>query len=105
MAGKRVAQKPCRITPNKIDIFLASIFVLTVAFIVAMIVLFAMYQCVPDSLIAGFFGFVGGECGIMGWIKTAKERKRERRYEIEDRKYNDKIKEEAKTDEDIDTAG
>lgn len=40
----------------------------------------------PDTLIVSVYAFCGGECGIMGWIKTTKERLREREYEIEDRK-------------------
>ena len=40
---------------------------------------------VQDSLIVSFFGMAGGECGVLGWIKTTKERKQERRWQLEDR--------------------
>lgn len=90
---------------NKIDLFLVMVLALTVAFIIAMIVLFAKYQCVPDTLITGFFALVGGECGVLGWIKASKERKRERRYELEDRKYNDKKQKEEQKHEDTDVFG
>lgn len=90
---------------NKIDIFLATVFLLVVAFIIAMIVLFVRYQSVPDSLVAGVLGLAGGECGILGWIKSSKERKRERRYELEDRKYQEKLKKEDTNHEDTDVSG
>ena len=41
---------------------------------------------IPDTLVTCVFASLAGECGIMGWIKTSKERKRERKWEIEDRK-------------------
>lgn len=31
------------------------------------------------------FATLGGECGIMGWIKTTKDRNRERKWEQEDK--------------------
>ncbi len=41
---------------------------------------------IPDTLCTCVFAICGGECGVMGWIKTTKERQRERKYELEDRK-------------------
>lgn len=71
---------------NKLDWILALVGALTIAFVVSMIFVFCRYGAVPDSLIAGVFALVGGEAGICGWIKSAKERKRERKWELEDRK-------------------
>ena len=39
---------------------------------------------IPDTLCTCVFAICGGECGVMGWIKTTKERQRERAYEQEE---------------------
>ena len=39
----------------------------------------------PDTLITCVYATLGGECGIMGWIKTTKDRNRERKWEQEDK--------------------
>lgn len=70
---------------NKIDIFLASILLLLIAFTIAMIVIFTRQYSVPDSLIVAVFGAAGGECGILGWIKSSKEKARQREWDKEDR--------------------
>lgn len=44
-----------------------------------------IYGTVPDTLITCVFATLGGECGIMGWIKTTKDRNRERKWEQEDK--------------------
>lgn len=54
-------------------------------FTLAMIQLFKEYGSVPDTLIGCVFAALGGECGIMGWIKTSKERKQEHNWEVEER--------------------
>lgn len=54
-----------------------------------MIHLFHENGCIPDTLCTCVFACLGGECGIMGWIKTTKDRMRERNYELEDRKENE----------------
>ncbi|MFR2116015.1 MAG: hypothetical protein ACLS45_01845 [Subdoligranulum sp.] len=40
---------------------------------------------VPDTLITCVYATLGGECGVMGWIKTTKDRNRERKWEQEDK--------------------
>ncbi|MBQ9428627.1 MAG: hypothetical protein IJU41_03675 [Clostridia bacterium] len=55
-------------------------------FTVTMTVIYCMTGGIPDTLCTCVFAALGGECGVMGWIKTTKERLRERKYEIEDRK-------------------
>lgn len=64
-------------------LLLLGIFLLV--FIIAMIVVFVCCGSVPDTLIAGVFGLCGGECGVMGWIKTRKEQLQSRKWELEDR--------------------
>lgn len=62
---------------NKMDRYLACLFVTILAFVAVMICLFIRYQSTPDTLIVSVFGLAGGECGIMGLIKRAKERSKE----------------------------
>ena len=40
---------------------------------------------IPDTLCTCVFGVCGGECGVMGWIKTTKDKQQDRQYELEDR--------------------
>ena len=56
------------------DIALIILLIITLIFTGVMIYLFIQYQAVPDTLITCFFAVAGGECGILGWIKTAKEK-------------------------------
>lgn len=53
-------------------------------FTAAMIVIFCVSGSVPDTLITCVFAATGGECGIMGWIKTAKDKNQERKWQKED---------------------
>ena len=69
---------------GKMDLILIIIGVTLLLFTLKMIQLFEMYQTVPDTLITMVFGVCGGECGVMGWIKTTKERQRERGWQMED---------------------
>lgn len=66
------------------DIILVIVAVLVIAFTVTMILVFLRYAMVPDTLITCFYAAVAGECGIMGWIKTAKVRYQERQWMKED---------------------
>ena len=70
-------------TSNKVLVVLA---VLTVVFIAVMVAVFCAFQTVPDTLIAGVFALIGGECGVLGWIKTTKEKRQERAWQQQDRK-------------------
>ena len=56
------------------------------AFTVAMMKIFREYGAVPDTLVTCVFATLGGECGIMGWIKTTKDRNKERKWEQEDKR-------------------
>ena len=68
------------------NLILVIIGISIVLFVLRMIDLFEQYGCVPDTLITCFFAVVGGECGIMGWIKTTQERNQDRKWLIEDKK-------------------
>lgn len=67
------------------DIILIIVGISILLFTVAMIKLFREYGAVPDTLVTCVFATLGGECGIMGWIKTTKDRNKERKWEVEDK--------------------
>lgn len=70
----------------------------TLAFVLEMIELFKNFGATPDVLISCFFVAVTGEAGIMGWIKTSNERKREREWQIEDEKRHSQSEQQTPTD-------
>ena len=70
--------------PRTMDVILIIIGLLTVAFTVEMIHIFKTQYAVPDSLVAGFFAAVTGECGFMGLIKSMKIRHEDRKWMLED---------------------
>lgn len=72
------------------DIVLVFIAIFLFAFVVTMIILYYITGAIPDTLCTCVFAACGGECGVMGWIKTTKERQRDRQYELEDRKHEEK---------------
>lgn len=56
-------------TIDKILIFLAGFFI---SFTISMIVIFCVFQSVPDSLIEAVYGLIGGEAIVtffIWWIK------------------------------------
>lgn len=81
-SSKKPSQKK---SPGVMNIVLIIVGVSLFAFTIAMIQVFREYGAVPDTLVTCVFAALGGECGIMGWIKTSKERRREREWEVEDR--------------------
>lgn len=72
------------------NVILAVIAAFLLLFIVIMVWLYYRTGAIPDTLCTCVFAACGGECGVMGWIKTTKERQRDRRYEMEDREYEEK---------------
>lgn len=76
--------------PGVMNIILVIVGVLLIVFTVEMIREFRLYGAIPDTLCTCVFAALGGECGIMGWIKATKVRHQEREYELEDREYLDK---------------
>ncbi len=85
--GKHTELKQAR--ENRIgvmDVVLLFVGISLVLFTVAMIRVFRECGAVPDTLVTCVFAVLGGECGVMGWIKTTKDRNREHKWELEDRK-------------------
>lgn len=68
------------------NLILIIVGIFLVAFTLKMISLFEAYGMVPDTLINCVFVALAGECGIMGWIKTSKEKNKDRRWQMEDRR-------------------
>ena len=71
------------------DIILIFIAVTLIVFTVVMIRTFWLYGAIPDTLCTCVFAVLGTECGAMAWIKTTKERYKEREYQKEDRAYEE----------------
>ena len=69
------------------DVVLIVIALFLLVFVTVLIALYYLTGGIPDTLCTCVFAICGGECGVMGWIKTTKERKRERKYELEDREH------------------
>lgn len=70
---------------NTMDVILIIVGVSLLAFTITMIWIFLRYGTVPDTLITCVFAALGGECGVMGMIKSTKEKYRDREWEKEDR--------------------
>lgn len=56
------------------DLILILVGISVVVFTVVMIWLYLLTGAIPDTLCTCFFVACTGECGFMGWIKTAKTR-------------------------------
>lgn len=51
-----------------------------------MIGLYEATGAIPDTLVTCVFAICGGECGALGWIRTSKEKYRDRKWGMEDEK-------------------
>ena len=71
------------------DRMLIILFITFIIFTLAMLITFWICGSIPDTLCTCVFSVLGGECGAMAWIKTVKERYRERRFEKEDRFFEE----------------
>lgn len=75
----RKKAKKSRRNPAKFSkIVVASVLAAVALFTVAMIFLYALYGSAPDTLIVSFFGFAGGEAGVLGLIKCNDERQKKK---------------------------
>ena len=70
-------------TMDKILVFMG---VFLLLFVVTMIVLFTIFQSVPDTLIVSVFGACGFECGAMAAIQNRKTAARAKLEEIQNEK-------------------
>lgn len=76
------------------DAILVVVAVALTAFTLEMIVLFKNTGAIPDTLCTCVFAALGGECGAMAWIKTTKERRKEREWQREDQDREERLQKE-----------
>lgn len=70
-----------------------------------MIGLYEATRAIPDTLVTCVFAICGGECGALGWIRTSKEKYRERKWGLEDEKrMNEAAMKEAGQDDSLEPA-
>lgn len=67
MAAKRRRKRKTGLKYNKVVV--ALLLIAVAAFTVAMIWIYREQGGVPDSLVAAFYAFAGGEAGFLGLIK------------------------------------
>ena len=67
---RRKRKSAARKKLKTMDIILVVMAVLLVAFTLKMILVFEQTGAIPDTLCTCVFVALGGECGVMGWIKT-----------------------------------
>ena len=80
------------------DLILIIVGASVVIFTIVMIWLYLLTGAIPDTLCTCFFVACTGECGFMGWIKTAKTRYQDHewqeQFEQKQRELMEKEKEE-----------
>lgn len=65
---------------NKFDVILIIMGITLFLFIVTMIILFCLFQSIPDTLVISVFGIFTGECGIMGMLKHSNNKYSQYQY-------------------------
>ena len=79
-----MAKKNKKIKTSNIALCIVS--VTLILFTVYMCLLFKEMGTVPDTLITCVFAVCGTECGALAWIRTSKEKYKEREWQKEDEK-------------------
>ena len=87
-------------TKKTMDTILILLGVAILIFTIVMVWLYLITGSIPDTLCTCFFVACTGECGFMGWIKTAKTRYLERDWQLEDEKRLDEKLKAKKEDQD-----
>jgi adenosylcobinamide amidohydrolase len=91
-------ERPTRKRIGTMNVVLVIVGILLIAFTVKMIVVFEETGAIPDTLCTCVFAACGSECGVMGWIKTTKEKNKEREWQVEDRQEEKKSEESEETE-------
>lgn len=84
---RRIRKRKKAIAKVKIrtmDLILVFIIIAGVTFTREMIALYKETGMIPDTLCTCVFAALFGECGAMAFIKTAKERRQDRKWQQED---------------------
>lgn len=79
------------------DVILLIIAVALAAFTLEMIDLYRETGAIPDTLCTCVFGALAGECGAMAWIKTTKDRRTEREWQLQDEAREEEKQQRQKT--------
>ena len=82
------------------DVILVVVAVALVAFTLEMIEIFKETGTIPDTLCTCVFGILGGECGAMAWIKTTKDRRTDRKWQLQDQAREEMKQQETNQKED-----
>ena len=85
-----------KISNRTMDFILVLIGLAVLVFSIVMIKLYLLTGAIPDTLCTCFFVACTGECGFMGWIKSAKVRYEDREWQL---KYEQLQRELAKEQE------
>lgn len=56
------------------DVILVILAIIVIAFTITMIVIFVNTGSIPDTLVGCVFAACTGELGVMGWIKSTKDK-------------------------------
>lgn len=78
------------------DFILIIVGISILIFTIAMIWLYLLTGGIPDTLCTCFFVACTGECGFMGWIKTAKTRFQDHEWDLEERQHQEELIEKQK---------
>lgn len=78
------------------DLILIIVGISILIFTIAMVWLYLLTGGIPDTLCTCFFVACTGECGFMGWIKTAKTRFQEHEWDLEERNHQEELIEKQK---------
>ena len=70
------------------DLILVIIGVSLVWFTHRMLTLYETTGGIPDTLCQCVFALLGGECGVMGWIKTTKDKQQDRKWRKTGREWS-----------------
>ena len=71
---KKIKSALSALASHTMDLILVIIFITLVLFTIVILWMFVMFEAIPDTLVTCVFTALASECGIMGWIKTAKEK-------------------------------
>ena len=85
-AQKRIVVETKKKKIKTMDVVLIVVGIALAVFTAEMVRIYRDFGTEPTTLETCVFAALGGECGIMGWIKTTKERAKEREWQQEDEK-------------------
>lgn len=73
-----------------LNIILICVFVFFIWFNNEMLELYRMVGDIPETYACAVIAATIGECGLCGWIRTNKDKHRDRKWQIEDMKLSEK---------------